>query len=89
MLAKQLLTPILDMQVMPDPPTLTRLLLHAYSYTPTLTRLLLHAYSYTPTDTYCGYASHARPAGARVAPIGCKRLGTAGGSHLLVQKHKY
>ena len=40
MLAKQILTPILDMQVMPDPPTLTRLLLHVYSYTPTLTRLL-------------------------------------------------
>jgi hypothetical protein len=35
MLAKQILTPILDMQVMPDPPTLTRLLLHAYSYTAT------------------------------------------------------
>jgi hypothetical protein len=32
-------------------PTLTRLLLHAYSYTPTLTRLLLHAYSYRPTLT--------------------------------------
>jgi hypothetical protein len=31
-----------------DTSTLTRLLLHAYSYTPTLTRLLLHAYTYTP-----------------------------------------
>jgi hypothetical protein len=29
----------------------TRLLLHAYSYTPTLTLLLSHAYSYTPTLT--------------------------------------
>jgi hypothetical protein len=55
-----MLTPIVDTQVMPDPPTPTRLLLHAYptrllshaySYTPTLTRLLLHAYSYTPTLT--------------------------------------
>ena len=32
-------------------PTLTRPLLHAYSYTLTLTRLLLHALSYTPTLT--------------------------------------
>ncbi len=30
-------------------PTLTRLLVHAYSYTPALTRLLLHGYSYPPT----------------------------------------
>ena len=37
--------PVLDG---PYTPTLTRLLLHAYSYKPTLTRLLLHAYSYTP-----------------------------------------
>jgi hypothetical protein len=35
-------------------PTLTRLLLHAYSYTPALTRLLVHAYSYTPTLTPLG-----------------------------------
>jgi hypothetical protein len=32
-------------------PTLTHLLVHAYSYTLTLTRLLVHAYSYTPTLT--------------------------------------
>jgi hypothetical protein len=32
-------------------PTLTRLLLHAYSYTPTRTRLRLHVYAYTPTLT--------------------------------------
>jgi hypothetical protein len=32
-------------------PTLTRLHLHAYSYTPTLARLLLHAYTYTPALT--------------------------------------
>ena len=75
MLVKHILTPILDMQVIPDPPTLTR--------------PFLHAYSYTPAEIYCGYASHARPVGARSAPIGCKRLGAAGGSHLLVQRHKY
>jgi hypothetical protein len=40
-------------------PTLTRLLLHAYSYTPTLTRLLLHAYSYTPTLTLTRLLLHA------------------------------
>jgi len=32
-------------------PTLTRLHINAYSYTPTLARLLLHAYTYTPALT--------------------------------------
>ena len=38
----------------------TRLLLHAYSYTPTRTRLLLHAYSYTPAECTAGNAQAAR-----------------------------